>query len=709
MAENINISFAPNKNADEAQRIADIENYLQTLTERTKFAFSTIIEDYGESVTSNNSHAISGLSRLTNAVIYNDPVIISQDDANYLEYQYEIVDYYAGDIVTFGQSGNPIIVQGNPVYKDAPKELFSGLTSSVAFNEYSESYHLEKISYDKDGNETGRTYKQTISYLKNGVWNTYVFTRSCAAGTEYLLRATYEEICCPSDDYPYGCALIHTYGYNTVQSLDMSSYKTYCAFSSAAEYNAALNLTKSTLKKQSVSQTTIKSENYDSSANLPQIGVPDTIYTTTEPAAVWRYDSKNKKYVCVGRDYNEINEIKSDIYGADEAGAMKLPVRQLTKSTEEWKADSTIYPRGMMLIAQDIETELGRRKSVIRIANGIDIWSDLSDTNYISIATSDTLGGVKIGDNITVADDGTISVDLSRYLQSADIADWAKQPNKPVYTADEVGAAAEQHKHNTADITDFPAIPKKVSELQNDSGYISEETDPTVPAWAKAETKPTYTAAEVGAATVADIKAAVDGIEIGGRNYLLNTKTFSTASSTALSGALLSGAAGLSDETYYGLSVRGGTLTTTQMEVCRYGFNYFNLGDTFTFSFFAKGNINELRVFFYGYTGYVQVAKCVNSQGETNTNADGRCSFTVSDSWKRYWVRWTLKTTGDTTIPKWILIRAYNAQIGQEIYICGCKLEKGNVNTDWSPDPEDYYSLAERVSALEAAALAGGE
>ena len=81
----------------------------------------------------------------------------------------------------------------------------------------------------------------------------------------------------------------------------------------------------------------------------------------------------------------------------------------------------------------------------------------------------------------------------------------------------------------------------------------------------------------------------------------------------------------------------------------------------------------------------------------------------MSDGWKRYWARWTLKTAGDITIPKWILIRAYNSQVGQEIYICGCKLEKGNVNTDWSPDPEDYYSLAERVSALEAAAVSGGE
>ena len=38
-----------------------------------------------------------------------------------------------------------------------------------------------------------------------------------------------------------------------------------------------------------------------------------------------------------------------------------------------------------------------------------------------------------------------------------------------------------------------------MSDLNNDVGYITEETDPTVPAWAKQSTKPTYTAAEVGA------------------------------------------------------------------------------------------------------------------------------------------------------------------------------------------------------------------
>jgi len=47
---------------------------------------------------------------------------------------------------------------------------------------------------------------------------------------------------------------------------------------------------------------------------------------------------------------------------------------------------------------------------------------------------------------------------------------------------------------------DDTALAGRVTALEN-AGYITSytETDPTVPAWAKAATKPTYTATEVGA------------------------------------------------------------------------------------------------------------------------------------------------------------------------------------------------------------------
>lgn len=52
-----------------------------------------------------------------------------------------------------------------------------------------------------------------------------------------------------------------------------------------------------------------------------------------------------------------------------------------------------------------------------------------------------------------------------------------------------------------ADIASIPVVPTDISAFNNDAGYITgyTETDPTVPAWAKQATKPTYTAQEVGA------------------------------------------------------------------------------------------------------------------------------------------------------------------------------------------------------------------
>lgn len=181
---------------------------------------------------------------------------------------------------------------------------------------------------------------------------------------------------------------------------------------------------------------------------------------------------------------------------------------------------------------------------------------------------------------------------------------------------------------------------------------------------------------------------AVKEIEIGSRNLLLNTKTFTEASSTSLSGSFLSGIS-LSEDKYRDLAVRGSTVTASVTEICRYNFTDFNLGDTFTFSFYAKGDVSDLRVFFYGATGYVQVANGVNSQGATSTNADGRLSFNITSDWQRYWVTWTLKTTGDISIPKYVMLRTNDATSGQTVYVCGCKLETGNKATDWNPAPED--------------------
>lgn len=55
---------------------------------------------------------------------------------------------------------------------------------------------------------------------------------------------------------------------------------------------------------------------------------------------------------------------------------------------------------------------------------------------------------------------------------------------------------------STGNYSDLTGAPTNVSSFSNDAGYLTSftETDPTVPSWAKAESKPTYMASEVGAA-----------------------------------------------------------------------------------------------------------------------------------------------------------------------------------------------------------------
>lgn len=69
------------------------------------------------------------------------------------------------------------------------------------------------------------------------------------------------------------------------------------------------------------------------------------------------------------------------------------------------------------------------------------------------------------------------------------VPSWAKASTKPSYTLDEVVDGTSRK------------LPTNVSDLNNDSGFITGyiETDPTVPSWAKSSTKPSYTASEVGA------------------------------------------------------------------------------------------------------------------------------------------------------------------------------------------------------------------
>ena len=267
----------------------------------------------------------------------------------------------------------------------------------------------------------------------------------------------------------------------------------------------------------------------------------------------------------------------------------------------------------------------------------------------LSTATAYTLGGVKIGDNISVTADGVISVNLSEYLKSDEISDWAKAESKPAYTADEVGAA-----------------------------------------------------------TSADITATVNAVEIGGRNLLYYSRfdkkypagwAYSAVVSYAFDGnaATLTKAETTTRQFTTQASVSNGVVAANP-----------NLlpenGCTYTIS------CEVMKAEGYDVGNGTKITNRYNFTDGTVKDFDVDVSGASETAWTKYSRTYTYASDKEVRYTQFIV--ALGAQ-ACGIKIRNVKFEKGNKPTDWSPAPEDderrIASLEARVAALEAAAVSGGE
>lgn len=259
-------------------------------------------------------------------------------------------------------------------------------------------------------------------------------------------------------------------------------------------------------------------------------------------------------------------------------------------------------------------------------------------------ATADTLGGVMIGDNINVSGNGTISVNLSAYLKNTDISDWAK-----------------------------------------------------------AESKPAYTASEVGAATAADITAAVNAVGIGGRNLLYdstgNIKNGWSGNTVVNVGGGISGNSLAISRTGYSGNARYFGISK------RHFLTDFNVGTSYTLSAWIKVR-SDVGL---DASGYVMARFRSADDKKLYALSLTVSSQTEKDKWIYYKKTWTIN---DSDIAKLECVALALDKNGM-IEACNIKLEKGTKATDWSPAVEEnterIASLEARVAALEAVAVSGGE
>jgi len=520
LAENINISFAPNKSASESQRIADLEQYVSTLTERTKFAFASIIEEYNDTA----------------------------DDEQTVNVIYQVASESGSDVGQFTDTGKNC-------------EIFNNYENNIASSLYAhaEGSGTKATAPGAHAEGNGTTASNSYAHAE-GRETTASGESSHAEGN----NTTASGYCSHAEGYNATASggYSHAEGYNAVASGFYShagginsEAKAEASFAhgehAVSNYRggAAFGISNKTKDALLVVGNGSPGGSYESDAlvlddggNLWVAGNltvenQNTLYGLAIEAhgAVrfgnnWTSNNANI-LLAVGNGYD--SERLRDALTLDEDG--NLTVSGKYSSAKGYDFSNAIAS----------ETVLG----AIKIGENLTISEDgtLSasggNSYVLPSATADTLGGVKIGDNVSVTADGTISVELSAYLKSADISDWAKQSDKPTYTANEIGLgnvdntadadkpistatqtaldgkADAEHTHTVSDITDMPA-------------YLTEETDPTVPAWAKAESKPVYTAEEVGAVTPyeLDSKDYLKATEISGQTIDLNDITMNTAS-----------------------------------------------------------------------------------------------------------------------------------------------------------------------------------
>lgn len=281
------------------------------------------------------------------------------------------------------------------------------ITRVIQYTEYTE-YWINLIS--EYTTKDGKTVKKVESSVK-------------ARHGNFSPALKWWEIVPPSNAYPNGYAVIY-YGLNfhDNRSNNPDEYSFAIAnsagvsFSSIAEYNAAVQLSGEPLTMYDITQDVMKIGEADEPTDLPTIGDVDTLYITYQPPACWKYSTITNKYYCVGRNYRELQRIKSSTEASNALEVFNVPVIFDCRTKTEWELEAnTVYPKGFMIFEQNPES---REITHLKIANGID---KLSVLKYV---------------NITEETDPTVPA-------------WAKAENKPAYTASEVGLG---NVDNTADI-----------------------------------------------------------------------------------------------------------------------------------------------------------------------------------------------------------------------------------------------------------------
>lgn len=310
--------------------------------------------------------------------------------------------------------------------------------------------------------------------------------------------------------------------------------------------------------------------------------------------------------------------------------------------------------------------------------NGTELPKDLEQKVNVSVP----IMHIKVNNTELEPNDYTVNIDLTPYAKTSDIPTKLSQlandtgyitpetEDVPIKTITLNGALLnpDEHKNVSINIRTLKSVSTTYQASESDTNIPTGTWNTTIPKldaqFQHLWTKIVYTYSDGSTETSYTVATTHSGIQLGGRNLLKGTSekeqsfTYESDENDVIS--------------YSNLSVPNELV--------------------FMLSFDAKSTVDKdtIQCFLHRPNNG---ERSESSTGYISNATDGLCNVTLTTEWKRYWVRFVRSSISDSY--RLIVCRLLDSLVSGTVSIRKIKFEVGNTPTDWTPAPEDLEAYTD--------------
>lgn len=310
--------------------------------------------------------------------------------------------------------------------------------------------------------------------------------------------------------------------------------------------------------------------------------------------------------------------------------------------------------------------------------NGTELPKDLEQKVNVSVP----IMHIKVNNAELEPNDYTVNIDLTPYAKTSDIPTKLSQlandtgyltpetEDVPIKTITLNGALLnpDEHKNVSINIRTLKSVSTTYQASESDTNIPTGTWNKTIPKldarYQHLWTKTVYTYSDGSTETSYTVATTHSGIQLGGRNLLKGT------------------------------SEEEQSFPYKPYKVDAITYPILNVPNelVFTLSFDAKSTVDKDTIQCFLHTPN-NGERSESSTGYISNAIDGSCNVTLTTEWRRYWVRFVRSSIVNSY--HLIVCRLLDSLGSGTVSIRKIKFEVGNTATDWTPAPEDLEAYTD--------------